>query len=332
MITAFNQHIYQGRQEPYENHLARYYYQHIHEYHNQPICLIGFACDQGVNRNQGRIGAKHAPDIIKSAFAKLPIPWQLQRSLQGLDSLIGDKGNVVCEDDNTITDGVLEMSQSEYAKQISTIINNNSLPIAIGGGHEIAFGSFMGLYDALNFNQKIGIINLDAHFDLRHDKYATSGTPFRQIAEFLKQNDQDFYYMPIGISDFGNTAALFEKAKNLGVTVISEHECHHLDFCEIQNSIDEFIKKVDVIYLTLDLDVLQAGFMPAVSAVNSHGLSLDFVEKCLAHIIKSGKVKLIDMAEFNPNYDIDGRGAKVAGRLVAAMIWHILSTNFLSKH
>ncbi len=323
MITPFNFHLYQGRQEPYENQLAKYYYQVIKTYTNQPICLIGFACDQGVNRNQGRIGAKDAPDVIKSAFVKLPISWQLQKLLGELDGLIGDVGNVVCDDDNAIIDGVLEASQSDYAKKISEIIHNNSLPIAIGGGHEIAFGSFMGVYQAIS-KQRIGIINLDAHFDLRHDKYATSGTPFRQIAEFLQQSGEKFYYMPIGISDFGNTASLFEKAEKLGVNIISETDCHHKDWQSIAKQIDGFIDGVDVIYLTLDLDVLQAAFMPAVSAVNSHGLTLEFVEKCIACIISSGKVKLIDIAEFNPTYDIDGRGAKVVARILAGMIKNIV--------
>lgn len=320
MYSTFNPNIYNGRTELYENNLAQYYYRHIHEYKNQPICLIGFACDQGVNRNQGRIGAKHAPDIIKSTFAKLPIPWQVQKSRTDLDNLIGDIGNIICEDDNTIQEHILESAQQYYAQTIGAIIQKNSLPIAIGGGHEIAFGSFMGLYNASTTHQKIGIINLDAHFDLRTDQYATSGTPFYQIAQFLKENGKDFYYMPIGISEFGNTAALFEKAKYLGVDIIPEEECYCLDFSDIIHKIDDFIQKVDVIYLTLDLDVLQAEYMPAVSAINSHGLSLDFVEQCIIYIINSKKVKIIDIAEFNPKYDIDGRGAKVAGRILALMI------------
>lgn len=329
MQTAFNADIYQGRTEPYENHLAQYYYQHIKAYHNQPICLIGFGCDQGVNRNQGRIGAKHSPDSIKTAFGKLPIHWQLQKhfddlnnlnNLDNLANLIGDDGNIICDDDNVIQDDLLEATQKQYADKLTFIIKNHSLPIGIGGGHEIAFGSFMGLYNSLNNQEKIGIINLDAHFDLRSDKYATSGTPFLQIAQFLKDNQQAFYYLPIGISDFGNTASLFAKADNLGVNYIGEKDCFDLSFDTITTKIDEFIGQVDYLYLTLDLDCLQASFMPAVSAVNSKGLPLDFVEKVLNHIIKSNKLKMIDIAEFNPTYDIDGRGAKVVARILAQMV------------
>lgn len=323
--TYFNPSLYQGRIEPYEDSLAQYYYQHITGYQNQPICLIGFSSDQGVNRNQGRIGAKHSPDIIKSAFGKLPISMKLQRKFDRLSHLIGDVGNVYCIDDDKIQTDILEIAQMNYANTISDIIKNNTLPIAIGGGHEIAFGSFMGLYAAINgtkndSKKSIGIINLDAHFDLRNDSYATSGTPFRQIAEWLKEKNEPFYYLAIGISEFGNTASLFEKAERLGVATISEDDCYQLNFEEITKKITSFINQVDVVYLTLDLDCLQAGIMPAVSAVNAKGLSLEFVENCICHIINSDKIRLIDIAEFNPNYDIDGRGAKVSARLLAGMI------------
>lgn len=337
--TSFNIDLYTGRYEPFENQLASYYYQHIHPYHNQPICLLGFACDQGVNRNQGRIGAKHAPDIIKSAFGKLPIAWQIQQQYPDLEHLIGDWGNIVCDDNDKIVDNLLESTQENYANAICQIIHNNSLPIAIGGGHEIAFGSFMGLYNALNqnnnhpkTNKTIGIINIDAHFDLRDDKYATSGTPFRQISQFLQNNHEPFYYLTVGINEFANTAALFAKAQKLGVHIISENECYDLSFNNLLTKINTFMNQVDVVYLTVDLDVLQAAFMPAVSAVNAKGLSLDLLEKYISHIIKSGKVKIIDIAEFNPNFDIDGHGAKVAGRLVAWIMMCLFNSGYLNNN
>lgn len=332
--TPFIADIYTGRDEPYEDDLARYWYQHIHAFDNQKIALVGFASDQGVNRNQGRIGAKHAPNVIKTAFGKLPISLSLQRQFDDLSVLVGDIGNIACLDEDTISQGTLESAQQSYADTISHIIKSGKIAIGLGGGHEIAFGSFVGLHQGLNQGlhtdstlpkQRIGIINLDAHFDLRHDKYATSGTPFRQISEFLGEKDEPFYYLPIGISTFGNTASLFAKAENLGVSVISESDCHRLSFDAIAKRIDDFVAQVDCVYLTLDLDVLQAGFMPAVSAVNAFGLSMDFVERCIQHIITTGKVKLLDIAEFNPSYDIDGRGAKVAGRLLAGMVGGVLA-------
>ena len=53
-----------GRAEPFETARARYWYQLAQPYEAQHIGLIGFACDQGVRRNQGRVGARAAPPLI----------------------------------------------------------------------------------------------------------------------------------------------------------------------------------------------------------------------------------------------------------------------------
>lgn len=333
--TPFDPTLYTGRAEPFEPAIAQYWYQHINAFNSdnrsQKIGLVGFASDQGVNRNQGRIGAKHAPNAIKSSVAKLPISKNLQQKFSNLPNLVGDMGNILCDDGDSIAPNVLETAQQQYADQIETVLNANALPIGLGGGHEIAWGSFLGLWQHVsNTNKplpKIGIINLDAHFDIRQDQYATSGTPFRQIAEHLAKQEQDFHYLCIGISQFGNTAALFERAEQLGVKVISDDDCYRLDWQAIERQILAFIEPLDVIYLTIDMDCLSGFVMPAVSAVAAEGLSLDFAERCVTTVIDSGKVKLIDMAEVSPKYDIDGRGLKVAGRLLAVMIERFLLKN-----
>ena len=88
---------------------------------------------------------------------------------------------------------------------------------------------------------------------------------------------------------------------------------------ETEAGIRHFANTVDAIYLTLDLDVLPASVMPAVSAPAAFGLPLLLVENLLRVVFASGKVRLCDVAEYNPRYDIDGHGARTAARLVALM-------------
>ena len=37
------------------------------------VALIGFAVDEGVRRNAGRVGAAHGPDVARKALANLPV-------------------------------------------------------------------------------------------------------------------------------------------------------------------------------------------------------------------------------------------------------------------
>ncbi len=65
--------------------------------------------------------------------------------------------------------------------------------------------------------QRLLIVNLDAHFDLRMAEQANSGTPFRQMQEWNAQYGKPFHYRVLGISRFANTQALFDRADCLGV-------------------------------------------------------------------------------------------------------------------
>ncbi|WP_379543056.1 formimidoylglutamase [Psychrobacter sp. R86515] len=322
-----------GRAEPFETARARYWYQLAQPYEAQYIGLVGFACDQGVRRNQGRVGARAAPPLIRRAFATLPVIAELQQRFDGqLSTLLGDAGDIHCDDHDGFADSSLEQAQLKYANAVSTIVKQGGLPIGLGGGHAIAYGSFLGLWQALENTSKtnttptIGIINFDAHLDIRQSDVATSGTPFRQIAEHLDAHGQPFHYCCIGVSRFSNTAALFDRAEQLGVQVISDEDCHYQPWDTLAEQVKSFVDQVDIIYLTIDMDCLPSSVVPGVSAPAAYGIDLGFVERMVKTIMASGKVKIADIAEINPTFDIDSRSCKVAARLLATIVeQHLLS-------
>lgn len=92
------------------------------------------------------------------------------------------------------------------------------------GGHETAFAHGAGVLDAFP-QAKVGIVNFDAHLDLRHADQATSGTPFRQLAQLCDEQQREFHYACIGVSRAANTRALWDEAQRLGVTVVEELYC-----------------------------------------------------------------------------------------------------------
>ncbi len=340
--TAADMSQWTGRTEPFESARACYWYQLAQPYEQQHIGLVGFACDQGVRRNQGRVGARAAPPLIRSAFAKLPVIAELQKRFDGkLPTLLGDTGDIHCQDNNGFAEQLLEQAQKKYADVVSSVIQQGGLAIGLGGGHAMAYGSFLGLWQALKQAHEnatrndassiltiptIGIINFDAHLDIRQSDMATSGTPFRQIAEHLTEHQQPFHYCCIGVSRFSNTAALFDRAEQLGVHIISDEDCTNKKWKKIAAQITGFIDSVDIIYLTIDMDCLPASVVPGVSAPAAYGIELSFVERAVKNIMASGKVKIADIAEINPTYDSDQRSCKVAARLLATIIEHHLLT------
>ena len=274
------------------------------------IALLGIASDEGVKRNHGRIGAVAGPDTIRTNLANLAYHQSVP---------LYDAGNLCCEQ------GDLEALQRKQGDKVCQLLEQNHFPLLIGGGHEIAYGSFAGLEKYLSQNQNsdsIGIINLDAHFDLRRADQATSGTPFLQIANHCQQQGISFNYLCLGISDIANTATLFRTAEQLNVQYLRDEELNSWQLEKINQRLKEFIHPCQAIYLSIDLDLLPAATAPGVSAPAARGVPQEIVEWLLTTIkyLSGKRLKLADIAEYNPQYDIDGRTAKVAARLCHLII------------
>lgn len=265
--------------------------------------FLGFCSDEGVRRNKGRVGAFQAPEVIRKVISNFPA-YQLGTSFS-----ICDAGNCTCTDKN------LEKSQQELAEKVAQLLAANYRPILLGGGHEITYGHFQGIKKAFP-HAKIGIINFDAHFDIRPIEPnigASSGTGFWQIAN----EESDFNYLALGIQENSNTQYLFDIADKFGVQYVLGSSFNYDERQEVIRKINDFIEKVDVIYLTVCLDVFAAPFAPAVSALAYNGILPDKIfQDFFKFILGSPKLKSMDIAELNPSLDIDNRTARLAASLI----------------
>ena len=271
------------------------------------FALLGYACDEGVARNHGRIGAENGPNAIRKELGKMP-----NHLASGIHLL--DVGDIFCLGKD------LESTQEALAKNIASLLDNNIRPIVVGGGHDMSYGHFNGIKHYLiskNKRPNIGIINFDAHFDLREPvEVSNSGTPFFQIAN---ENDP-FHYLCLGIRKDANDSSLFQTAKSLEVTYV-ESNAFRIQFSkEIKTWVDAFMAKVKYLYVTIDLDGFSSAYAPGVSAPSPMGFSPDIVLETLETILASGKVIGMDIAEMNPKYDIDQATARLAASLIHKVI------------
>lgn len=269
------------------------------------VCLLGYVCDEGVRRNQGRIGAKKGPNAIRAKLARMAYHHN------SLD--VFDAGDVICNDTE------LELTQEILSIQVEHLLKHNNFPILLGGGHDMAFGHIEGLRRHLSRlkPKRLGIINFDAHFDLRalHSQ-ANSGTPFYQAAERLREYEMEFHYLVLGIQQEGNTRDLFDIAKKLGVRYILAEEMSFEALKKWRMQLDEFIQGIDHLYISIDMDGFSSAYAPGVSAPSPFGMNPDIVISVLKYLFDSGKVISCDIAEMNPAYDRDEQTASLAARLI----------------
>jgi len=276
--------------------------------------LLGFVCDAGVSRNGGRTGAADGARSLRRALAG--------SAVQGLD-VVYDCGDVACEGD------ALEDAQQEFSARLRTLLDAGALAVALGGGHEIAWGSFGAIVQHLGAPKKlprVGILNFDAHFDLRSPANgASSGTPFRQIAEWCERYSTAFHYRVVGVSPTANTAALFDFARSRGVAWVEDAHCGMENLPALRDFVDAFVDGIDVVYVSVCLDAFRAADAPGVSAPAALGIDPAIAVSLIRHLGEScsrvGVRWLVaELAELNPSYDLDSRTARLGARLVCELV------------
>ena len=273
--------------------------------------LLGFECDEGVRRNKGKVGAAEAPIEIKKALAKLP--WPFHHNEQVLDI-----GNVFCEGNK------LEKAQQELGEIVHQLIQKKIIPIIIGGGHETAYAHYLGVREAIGRDKSLGVINIDAHFDLRpYDEGPSSGTMFKQILD----SDERSGYLCVGVQTHGNTKALFTTAHEYGCHYLREEDLALDKMGAAISKIDQFISQHDFVFLTLCMDVHSMSVAPGVSAPSPFGLYPHTIRTLIQHIVSQEKTVSFDISEVNPPLDEKRKTITLAAYYLAEVLTHFHVNN-----
>src|SRR5262245_60790243 len=136
------------------------------------VKIIGVPMDLGA----GRRGVDMGPSVIRIAG--------LNQAVSRLGYEVQDTGNINVRPPESMT---ADNSRARYLPEISavsgqlaeiveTTINEEAVPVILGGDHSIAIGSAAGVASYYQKrNQKIGIIWLDAHTDINTPQTSPSG-------------------------------------------------------------------------------------------------------------------------------------------------------------
>ena len=272
----------------------------------KPRCaIIGFPTDEGVRRNRGRPGAAAAPFEIRSHLYKLTPPAEQFTDFNRLIGKTRDLGNVPV----TVN---LEAGQDDLGDVVAELLEEGILPIILGGGHETAYGHFLGY--AKN-ESKVSVLNLDAHPDVRplNDGEAHSGSPFRQA--LMHKSLCCEKYMVAGLQQHSVAGEHLD--------FIDKYEGRYLFREETDaDAVSEMLDGHGSIQLmvTFDMDAVDQAYAPGVSAPNANGLHPNLWLKAAYLAGRHETVTSFDLSEMNPEFDRDGQTA----RLAALTVWNFL--------
>lgn len=232
-----------------------------------------------------------------------------------------DAGDIVCDEIS------LEEGQRELGLAVEEILRRRLFPIVLGGGHETTFGHFQGQHNYLKDKGRtpeLGIVNFDAHFDLRpYDMGNSSGTMFRQMADVCRAEGTPYHYFPIGIQQHSNTVSLFKKARGAGRGLCARQgdpgQQHGVHFGAHGHLPLPLPRRL---HHRLHGRVLLGLRRPGVSAPQSawDSESRGLCCRCSSMFCARAMVPRLDICEISPRFDQDNTTANLGAVIIFAVI------------
>jgi agmatinase len=258
-----------------------------------------------------RIGSAKAPPKIRVATTGELFNPYTERGLN-----IQDKWKIFdCGDINISTKNELEVKE-QVLKTIQPLIGNIKNFLFLGGDHLSTYFSVCALTKLTAFSdKKIGIIYLDSHPDLYNDY---EGNPYSHACVLRRILDES-PIKPQNICQVGIRAATpnqLEFIEKSGISMFSTDEILRKGIKYVTGKIiDMFKDSVDLVYLSVDLDVLDPAFVPGIGNPEPGGLSTSqFVQ--IVKKLDSLPLFAFDIVEYNPTYDNNQITAFVAAKII----------------
>ena len=262
--------------------------------------------DHGVKLVGGRVGARFGPEKIKKEFSKLIKTNHLKRVR------IIDFGKVVPAGND------VKKTHERVTKALIKILKRNVIPIVIGGGHDISFGSGKAMYLTC---KKFGQINIDAHYDVRPvvNGIITSGTPFRRLLDGRFLNGKNF--IEFGAHSPRCLPEHYQYLMKKKATVMKLDSINKLGIEAALKKAFLIAKKgTNAVVFDIDIDGIQQRFAPGCSAPGIRGFTKTQALKSAFLAGRNKDVKLFNIMEVNPLYDVKNKTVRLAAELIIEFV------------
>jgi agmatinase len=234
-----------------------------------------------------RSGARFGPNAIRQASLNIET-YSFRTGLDVENLRLHDLGDLHVSTDTRKTLNILELVIRDIVK--------TKVPVTIGGEHTITLGIAKGFGSKI---PKTAVVSFDAHLDLRNEFLGLklSHTTFmRRINEETK---------PAKIIEVGTRSVCKEElayAKKAGIEFLPTQQIRKEGSQQVAERLKEKLAECEHIYLSIDMDVLDPAYVPAVQNPEADGLEMHVLLDILESICDT-RVMGFDVLEITPSYD-----------------------------
>ncbi|MEM3587911.1 MAG: agmatinase [Candidatus Jordarchaeaceae archaeon] len=211
-------------------------------------------------------GARFGPLLIREASKNLE-SFSLRSLKDAEDIKLCDLGDI------DVVYGSIHQTLDRVEKVVAELSQEHKRVIMLGGEHTMTMGVVRGL------GKDVGIIDFDAHMDLRNEYLGQKLTHATLVRRMLDEGSE---ILQVGIRAICKEEYEFVTQKNWNY--ITALEIQREGVKKAANKIKEFQSERNRIYLTIDMDVLDPAYAPDVGNPEPGGLTssqlIDLLEVC----------------------------------------------------
>jgi arginase family enzyme len=267
----------------------------------------------------GLLGAPLAAGSVTAGACDLA-PARLRATLQRigrydvetgreLQTKVGDRGDV------DLAGLTIEQATAPLSVAVRESCEAHALTLLVGGNNAITRPAVHGLGGSL---EEIGLITLDAHFDMRETSDGLSnGNPVRAL---LEDGLPGANIAQVGLASFANSAAMHKDAVDCGNFVVTMGDIRRIGIDQaISNALDH-VAHCDALVIDCDIDVIDRAQMPAAPGARPGGMAVADFFAGVRRLASDPRVRVIDLVEWDPSLDDSDLSALTAARWVAECV------------
>ncbi len=298
------------------------YVENVHEVGNYDVAIMGVPHDCGTTY---RPGTRFGPQGIRRISA-LYTPYNFELGVDLRESItIADIGDVFTIPAN------IEKSFDQISKAVAHVFASGALPIILGGDHSIGYPTVRGVCRHLG-DKKVGIIHFDRHVDTQETDLdeRMHTCPWFHATNIKNAPAKNLVQLGIGGWQVPRQGVKVcrERATNiLTVTDITEMGLDAAAAFAIEKATDG----TDCVYISFDIDCIDAGFVPGTGWPEPGGLLPREALGLLARIIPNVTVCGIEIVEVSPPYDVSDMTALMATRVICDSLAHLVRSGQLPR-
>jgi agmatinase len=235
-----------------------------------------------------RTGARFAPNAIRQTSLNIET-YSFRTCMDVEDLKLHDLGDLHISTDTKKT---LE----RIMLVVKDILETGKTLVTIGGEHTITLGIMKGLGEKAS---KTALVSFDAHLDLRNE---FMGLKFSHTTFMRRINEE---VKPAKIIEVGTRAVCKEElayAKKTKIDFFAVQQIRKEGSLKIANQLREKLAEYKNLYLSIDMDVLDPAYVPAVQNPEPEGLETHTLLDILCSICDANVIGF-DVVEVAPNYD-----------------------------